>query len=65
MKVNKVKKLLKLGDVVFSANGGVPMKVTAMKEYEFETEEDVFRYDEVRSLFFLTRKGYELSLQGV
>lgn len=63
--MNKVKKLLKVGDVVFSANGGVPMKVIKMKEYEFETEEDNFRYDEVRSLFFLTKKGYELSLQGV
>lgn len=63
--MQKVKKLLKVGDTVYSANGGVPVKVTAMKEYEFETEEDAFRYDEVRTLFFLTQKGYELSLQGV
>lgn len=62
--MNKVKKLLSTGDTVYSANGGVPMVVTAMNEETFDTEQDTFRYDEVRELFFLTKAGYYFSKQG-
>ena len=59
--MNKVKKLLSIGDTVYSANGGAPMTVTAMHDDAFETEQDTFLYDEVRELFFLTKLGYEFS----
>ena len=62
--MNKVKKVLKVGDTVYSAGGG-PMKVTSMEIDGFCTEEDSFRYDEVRKLFFLTKAGYEVSKGGV
>jgi len=57
--MNKIQKLLKVGDTVFSAAGGEPMKVTSISSVGFETEFDSFLYEEVRSLFFLTRAGYE------
>ena len=57
--MNKVKKLLCVGDTVYSANGGLPMKIISMSDNEFSTEEDTFDYDEVRKTFFLTKAGYE------
>ena len=58
----KLKKLLRIGDMVYSANGGTPMKITAMDDDGFSTEEDYFFFEEVRKLFFLTKKGYEWSV---
>ncbi|MBR4295736.1 MAG: hypothetical protein IKT56_02720 [Clostridia bacterium] len=57
--MNKVQKLLSVGDTVFSAQGGQKMKVLSMNDVGFETEEDFFPYDEVRKTYFLTRYGYE------
>ena len=48
--------------MVYSANGGTPMKITAMDDDGFSTEEDYFFFEEVRKLFFLTKKGYEWSV---
>lgn len=54
----QIKKLLSIGDVVYSAQGGREMIVTKIKDDGFETNEDYFRFDEVRKLFWLTRNGY-------
>ena len=57
--MNKVQKILSVGDYVFSAMGGQKMKVLSMSDVGFETEEDFFPYDEIRKTYFLTRCGYE------
>ncbi len=54
---NSVKRILSVGDVVYSATGK-EMKVISMNDEGFETEEDFFFYTEVRKLFFLTSYGY-------
>ena len=56
--MNKVKKVLSVGDTVYSANGGKEMKVLSMSDVGFYTCEDFFFYDEVRKTFFLTKSGY-------
>ena len=56
---NQIKKLLKVGDKVYSAQGGVEMTVTAIDDTGFETDQDYFTFDEVRKLYYLTRYGYE------
>ena len=35
------------------------MKVIGIDDEGFETEENYFRFDEVRKLYFLTKYGYE------
>lgn len=57
--MNKIKKLLKVGDTIYSASGGEPMKVISIGSSGFETEFGFFSYDEIRKLFFLTKRGYE------
>lgn len=56
---NSIKKLLSPGDVVYSVPGGQEMKVINIDDEGFETEEDYFRFDEVRKLYFLTKYGYK------
>lgn len=58
----KLKKLLQIGDTVYSANNGTPMKIKEIGDEGFSTEEDFFFFEEVRKLFFLTKKGYEWSV---
>ena len=55
----QIKKLLKVGDTVYSAHGGEEMTVTKIEDEGFETDVDYFRYDEVRKLYYLTKHGYE------
>ncbi len=54
----QIKKLLSVGDVVFSAQGGREMVVRKIYNDGFETDEDFFSYGEVRKLYWLTRYGY-------
>ena len=54
---NSVKRILSVGNVVYSATGK-EMKVLSMDSDGFTTEEDYFLYSEVRKLFFLTLYGY-------
>ena len=54
-----VKKILKVGDTVYSACDGKEMKVLSMDDIGFDTEEDFFGYDEVRKTYFLTKIGYQ------
>ena len=61
---NQIKKLLNVGDVVYSARGGQEMKVIAIDEKGFQTEEDYFFFDEVRKLYFLTKYGYWYAKTG-
>ena len=56
---NQIKKLLRVGDIVYSAQGGREMVVTKIYDQGFETDEDYFGYDEVRKLYWLTKHGYE------
>lgn len=53
---HKVQKLLRVGDVVYSAMNGKEMTVLSMGDMGFETEEDFFLYDEVTELYFLTKR---------
>ncbi len=62
---NQIKKLLKVGDTVYSAQGGVEMTVTKIKKNGFETDQDYFLYSEVRKLYYLTRYGYERRKENV
>ena len=55
----QIKSLLKVGDKVYSAQGGVEMTVTRIYDNGFETDQDYFTFNEVRKLFYLTRYGYE------
>ena len=38
----KLKKLLRIGDMVYSANNGAPMKIKEIDNEGFSTEEDYF-----------------------
>lgn len=55
---NQVKKLLSVGDTVYSAKGGQEMTVTRIDDTGFETDQDYFLFREVRKLYFLTKYGY-------
>ena len=55
---NQVKKLLSVGDTVYSARGGQEMTVTRIDDTGFETSQDYFFFSEVRKLFYLTKHGY-------
>ncbi len=59
---NKIRKLVKPGDYIYSSNGGVPMKVKEVTALGLATEEDFFSYEEHRILYFLTETGYKQSL---
>ena len=61
---NQVKKLLSVGDTVYSARGGQKMKVIRIDENGFQTEEDYFFFDEVRKLYYLTYYGYWHAQKG-
>ena len=60
---NKVKKILSVGDYVYSATG-IKMKVISKSALGFETEEDFFAYDEHRKLYFLTEYGLKHAKRG-
>ena len=55
---NQIRKLLKVGDIVYSARGGEKNGRTKIDSASFETEEDYFLYNEVRQLYYLTYYGY-------
>ena len=57
--MNKIKKLLKIGDTVYSARGGWPIRVNSICEQGFKTDYGFYRFEEVRSLYYLTKSGYE------
>ncbi len=59
---NKIQKLIKPGDYIYSANGGKSLKVNEVTALGLVTDEDFFNYEEHRSLFFLTEAGYKQSL---
>ena len=54
----QIKKLLSVGDVVYSAQGGHEMVIREIYDDGFSTDEDFFTYDEVRKLYYLTKYGY-------
>ncbi len=58
MKEHKISKLLNVGDFVYSAANGNPMKVISKDLSGFETEEDYFSYDEHRELYWLHAKSF-------
>lgn len=54
----KISSVLKVGDTVYSATNGQPMKVTRVYSCGFDTDVDYFSYDEHRKLFWLTKRCY-------
>lgn len=59
-----LKKILIIGDKVYSANQGKEMTIKDFDENGFFTEEDYFPFDEVRKTYFLTKAGYRLAKRG-
>lgn len=59
---HKIQKLIAVGDFVYSANNGKPMKIKEINSVDFYTEEDFFTYDEHSKLYFLTERGYKTSI---
>ncbi len=51
--MNKIQKLLTVGDYVYSAANGQPLKVTRIFSTGFEAGGEYYSYDEHRKLFFL------------
>jgi hypothetical protein len=60
----KISKVLNEGDIVYSAANGQPIRVTWVYSCGFDSEQGYFSYDEHRSLFWLTKKGYSDSIRG-
>lgn len=58
MRLMSISKVLSVGDMVYSAANGQPLKVTKVYSVGFETEEDYFFYDEHRKLFWLHPKSF-------
>ncbi|MBO5955664.1 MAG: hypothetical protein J6Q10_02560 [Clostridia bacterium] len=56
---NRIKNLIRKGDIVYSATGCKPMVVMEIDELGFYTEEDYFLFDEHKDLYWLTKRGYE------
>jgi hypothetical protein len=54
----KISKILSVGENVYSAANGKPMKVTRIYSYGFDTEEDYYDFDECGKLFFLHPKSF-------
>lgn len=63
MPQHKIQKLIKVGDVVYSANGGKPLEITTINCGGFYAGGEFYSYDEVRILYFLTEAGYRQSLK--
>ena len=59
--MNRIAKVLSVGDVVYSAETGGAMRVTRIYTNGFETDEGYFSFDDVRSLYWLTERGYRES----
>lgn len=62
VKENKIKKLMRPGDYIYSTNNGKPLKVIEVNVLGLKTEEDFFFYEEHGKLFFLSEVGYRKSL---
>ena len=58
MGMNKIAKVLSVGDVVFSAANGKPMKVIKIYSDGFDTDDDYYSFEEHGELYYLTRRGY-------
>jgi hypothetical protein len=59
----KVANVLRVGDTVYSSGNGKPMKVTKVYSDGFDTEDDYYGFGEHRELFWLTRVGYQASIE--
>ena len=59
----KISKVLSVGDVVYSAANGQPIKVKKIRSNGFDTEEGYFSFDEHRKLYWLHEKSYLDSLK--
>lgn len=55
--MNSVAEVLRVGDFVYSASDGKPLKVTSLGGIGFYTTEGHFLYEDVRNKFFLTKIG--------
>lgn len=57
--MSAVRRVLRIGDIVYLANGGIPVEVTQMNKSGFIAGGEYYSYQEVRLLYFLTKRGYE------
>lgn len=60
----QISSVLQVGDTVYSASNGQPMKVIDVYTDGFDTDVDYFSYDEHRKLFWLTMRCYLDSIKG-
>ncbi len=60
--VEKIRKLMRPGDYIYSANGGKPLRVKEVTAVGLITDKDFFSYEEHGSLYFLTERGYKDNL---
>lgn len=58
MERDRITKLLKPGEKIYSAYGGRPMTVTAVDGDVIETDYGVYYSAEHLKLFYLTKAGY-------
>ena len=57
----EIKRLLKKGDIVYSAKDGSEMIVTEVFSRGFKANNEYFYFHEVRERYFLTEKGYKIA----
>lgn len=57
--MNKIQKLLSVGDYVYSAANGQPLKVTRIFSTGFEAGGEYYSFDEHNVLYFLHESTYK------
>lgn len=56
--MNKIQKVIKVGDFVYSSTNGKPMKIIKINGVGFYTKEGFVSYDNHRKLYYLTKRAY-------
>lgn len=57
--ISEIKRLLKKGDIVYSAKDGSEMIVTEVFSRGFKANNEYFYFHEVRERYFLSKIGYK------
>lgn len=56
--MNKIQKVIKIGDFVYSSANGEPMEIIKISRLGFYTKKRFFSYGEHGKLYWLTKHGY-------
>lgn len=56
--MNKIQKVVKVGDFVYLSANGNPTEIIRISNFGFYTKEDFFCWDEHRELYWLTQRAY-------